>query len=146
MAGCWWAMLAPISGRARVGGVALMLVVVASALAAAQEPRTSAAGRTAHGADFTGVWRSDAAQYPEIAFRSTDVERTGPNTARITGDLTLHGVTKPVTLEARFNGGYVRARQLDAHDFVQKVGGFFGGKAQVLAAYLHKLPAATHTR
>ena len=34
------------------------------------------------------------------------VERTGPNTANITGDLTLLGVTKPVTLEARFNGGY----------------------------------------
>lgn len=48
----------------------------------------------------------DAAQYPEISFRSTRVERTGPNTARIIGDLTLHGVTKPVMLEARFNGGY----------------------------------------
>jgi polyisoprenoid-binding protein YceI len=61
-------------------------------------------------AGFVDIMRGpeflDAAQYPEIAFRSTDVERTGPNTARITGDLTLHGVTKPVTLEARFNGGY----------------------------------------
>jgi polyisoprenoid-binding protein YceI len=31
---------------------------------------------------------------------------TGPTTARITGDFTLHGVTKPVVLEATFNGGY----------------------------------------
>ena len=48
----------------------------------------------------------DAAQFPEISFRSTRVERTGADTARIIGDLTLHGITKPVTLEARFNGGY----------------------------------------
>jgi polyisoprenoid-binding protein YceI len=31
---------------------------------------------------------------------------TGPDTAKITGDLTLHGVTKPITLDAKFNGGY----------------------------------------
>lgn len=52
-----------------------------------------------------GQW-FDAARYPEITFHSSAVERTGPNTARVTGDLTLHGITKPLTLEARFNGGY----------------------------------------
>jgi len=58
---------------------------------------------------FVDIMRNDFLQaptHPEITFRSTRVERTGPNTARITGDLTLLGVTKPVTLEARFNGGY----------------------------------------
>lgn len=54
----------------------------------------------------------NAAQFPDITFRSTRIERTGPNTAAITGDLTLHGVTKPVTLQARFNGGY-QGMQLD---------------------------------
>lgn len=49
----------------------------------------------------------DAAQFPEISFRSTAIELTGPNTARITGDFTLHGVTSPLVLEAIFNGGYV---------------------------------------
>lgn len=48
----------------------------------------------------------DAARFPEITFRSTKVEPTGPDTARLTGDMTLHGVTRPVVLEARFNGGY----------------------------------------
>jgi len=48
----------------------------------------------------------DAAKFPTITFKSTKVEPTGPNTAKVTGDLTLHGVTKPVTLEATFNGGY----------------------------------------
>ncbi len=48
----------------------------------------------------------NAAQFPEITFRSTKVELTGGNTARIHGDFTLHGVTKPLVLEAKFNGGF----------------------------------------
>ncbi|WP_171169127.1 YceI family protein [Ruegeria sp. HKCCA0370] len=38
--------------------------------------------------------------YPEITFASTGIERTGDTTADVTGDLTIHGVTKPVTLNA----------------------------------------------
>jgi len=49
----------------------------------------------------------DTAKYPDIIFRSTAITLTAPDTADITGDLTLHGVTKPVTLSAKFNGGYV---------------------------------------
>lgn len=52
-----------------------------------------------------GQWL-DAGQFPAISFRSTKVERTGSNTALVTGDFTLHGVTAPITLEATFNGGY----------------------------------------
>lgn len=48
----------------------------------------------------------DAANHPQITFTSTKVEPTGPRTARVTGDLTLKGVTKPVVLEATWNGGY----------------------------------------
>jgi polyisoprenoid-binding protein YceI len=48
----------------------------------------------------------DTAKHPTITFKSTKVEPTGKNTARITGDFTLHGVTKPVTLDATYNGGY----------------------------------------
>jgi polyisoprenoid-binding protein YceI len=44
--------------------------------------------------------------FPQIRFKSTKVEVTGPATARVTGDLTLHGVTKPVVLETTFNGGW----------------------------------------
>ena len=39
-----------------------------------------------------------------MTFKSTRVEKTGATTAQVTGDLTLHGVTKPVTLQARFFG------------------------------------------
>ena len=48
----------------------------------------------------------DAGKYPEMTYRSTKVERAGPNGLRINGQLTLHGVTKPVTLMATYNGGY----------------------------------------
>jgi polyisoprenoid-binding protein YceI len=48
----------------------------------------------------------DAAKFPEITFKSTAVSLTGPNTADVTGDLTLKGVTRPVTLKATFNGGW----------------------------------------
>ncbi|MBW8812770.1 MAG: YceI family protein [Caulobacterales bacterium] len=48
----------------------------------------------------------ETAKFPKIVFKSTKVEVTGARTARVIGDLTLHGVTKPVTLEATFNGGY----------------------------------------
>jgi polyisoprenoid-binding protein YceI len=48
----------------------------------------------------------DAAAFPAITFRSTKVALTGPKTAQVTGDFTLHGVTKPVTLDVTYNGGY----------------------------------------
>ena len=46
----------------------------------------------------------DAAKYPEMRFVSTSVTRTGPTTAKVAGDLTLHGVTKPIVLDATFTG------------------------------------------
>jgi polyisoprenoid-binding protein YceI len=45
----------------------------------------------------------DATKYPTITFKSTKVEKTGENVLKITGDLTVHGVTKPVTLDAKVN-------------------------------------------
>ena len=45
----------------------------------------------------------DAAQYPTATFRSTRVERTGDNTLKVAGELTLHGVTKPVVLDVTVN-------------------------------------------
>jgi polyisoprenoid-binding protein YceI len=48
----------------------------------------------------------DAAKFRTITFKSTKVALTGPHAAKVTGDLTLHGVTKPVTLDVTYNGGY----------------------------------------
>ncbi len=42
----------------------------------------------------------DAADFPEMRFRSTAVRLTGPGRAEVEGRLTLRGVTRPLTLEA----------------------------------------------
>ncbi len=41
----------------------------------------------------------DAANHPAITFRSTKVEKAGDGKLKVTGDLTMRGVTKPVTLD-----------------------------------------------
>jgi polyisoprenoid-binding protein YceI len=58
-------------------------------------------GRDGHltSADFL-----DVENYPTIAFASTKVRPTGSSTWNVDGDLTVHGVTKPVTLTVEFGG------------------------------------------
>src|SRR5436305_13903392 len=46
----------------------------------------------------------DVEQYPKITFKSTKVEPIGDNEYRVTGDLTMHGVTKEETLHADYSG------------------------------------------
>lgn len=61
-------------------------------------------------ADFFNVEK-----FPTMTFKSTNIEVTGENTANITGDLTVLGVTKPITLDVvhnksgvhPFNGHYI---------------------------------------
>lgn len=48
----------------------------------------------------------NVAKFPEMTFRSTKIEMTGDDTARVTGDLKMHGITLPVAFDAKFNGGY----------------------------------------
>ncbi len=47
----------------------------------------------------------DVATFPTGTFHATKGTQTGERTADIAGDLTLHGVTKPVILQATFNQG-----------------------------------------
>ena len=62
---------------------------------------THEGGRDGHlkSADFF-----DADTYPEITFQSTSITATNEDTYEITGDLTMHGVTKPITLTAEIGG------------------------------------------
>jgi polyisoprenoid-binding protein YceI len=57
---------------------------------------TKVADRDTHlkSADFF-----DAASYPSITFKSTKVAQAGKDKLKVTGDLTLHGVTRPVILD-----------------------------------------------
>ncbi|PPT27850.1 YceI family protein [Xanthomonas arboricola] len=45
----------------------------------------------------------DAEHFPDAHFVSTQVEASGENHAKVTGNLTLHGVTRPVTLDVTLN-------------------------------------------
>jgi polyisoprenoid-binding protein YceI len=49
----------------------------------------------------------DAAKYPALTFHSTKITPTGATTADVAGDLTIHGVTRPVVLQATFTRGAV---------------------------------------
>ena len=58
-------------------------------------------GRDGHlaSADFL-----DVEHFPTLAFASTAVRATGPSTWNVDGELTIHGVSKPVTLAVEFGG------------------------------------------
>lgn len=64
-------------------------------------------GLEAHVPDFNEHLRSadffDAARYPTITFDSTGVEPVGDGRLQVAGDLTLHGVTRPVVLDVTVN-------------------------------------------
>jgi polyisoprenoid-binding protein YceI len=68
--------------------------------------------------DFNAELRSqqwlDTAQFPQMTFASTRVQQTGPNSLRINGEITLRGVSRPMTLDATFNGGYA-GHPMDPH-------------------------------
>jgi polyisoprenoid-binding protein YceI len=56
----------------------------------------------------------DATKFPTATFKSTKVVQTSATTADVTGDLTVHGVTKPVTLKVTLN-------KKDVHPMMKKV-------------------------
>ena len=66
-----------------------------------QERRHERAARDDHlrSADFF-----DVANHPTITFKSTSVKANGKDSFEVTGDLTMRGVTKPVTLPVTFLG------------------------------------------
>ncbi len=47
----------------------------------------------------------DAAKYPTLTFTSTGIQKLTDTTGKVMGNLTMHGVSKPVTLDVTFNGG-----------------------------------------
>jgi polyisoprenoid-binding protein YceI len=82
--------------------------LAASSVTASIDPRSLDLPNPPAGfvATLLGAEWLDAKQFPQMTFKSTHVERIAANKARVTGDFTLHGATKPVTFDATFNGGY----------------------------------------
>lgn len=60
----------------------------------------------------------DSTKYPEIRFHSTKVAPAGANTWTVTGDLTLHGQTHPVSVSVKKEkGAYTGSVKLKQTDF-----------------------------
>jgi len=56
----------------------------------------------------------DTAKFPEITFRSERVQVKASKSMEIIGKLTVHGVTRPLVLNATYNGGYA-GHPMDPH-------------------------------
>lgn len=61
------------------------------------------AGNPAREQHVTGERWLNAAKNPAMTFKSTKVVKTGADTAKVTGDMTIMGVTQPVTLDVKLN-------------------------------------------
>ncbi len=69
----------------------------------------------------------DAEKNPTLTFKSTKVEKAGDNQYKVTGNLTMHGVTKPVVLNVDYLGkdsamgaevlGFSASAKIDRRDF-----------------------------
>ncbi|HEY0751801.1 MAG TPA: YceI family protein, partial [Chitinophagaceae bacterium] len=70
--------------------------------AASIDTRVEARNNHLKSADFF-----DVQQYPELKFKSTSIKKAGKDKYKLSGDLTLHGVTKPVTLDLNYKGQVV---------------------------------------
>jgi polyisoprenoid-binding protein YceI len=46
----------------------------------------------------------DVAKYPTLDFKSTSIKKAGKNKYKLTGNLTLHGITKPVIMDLLYRG------------------------------------------
>ena len=57
----------------------------------------------------------DTAKFPEITFKSTSMKKTGENTFDVLGDLTIKGISKPVTIATTINKADMHPRSKQPH-------------------------------
>jgi polyisoprenoid-binding protein YceI len=100
---------APIaSGSVEPGAAAGVTLRIDAARLRVLDPEVSSGTRAEIQRTMLGPKVLDAARFPEIRFQSQQVTATGGGHWRIQGRLTLHGETRPVTLEAAETGGAYR--------------------------------------
>lgn len=68
------------------------------------DPASIDTGSKSFDTELAGKGWFDAADYPAVTFASTRVDPGDGTHGLVEGDLTLHGVTRPVTLQVTFNG------------------------------------------
>jgi len=97
---------APItSGSVELGEHASVELTIATRDLRVLDPEVPADTRAEIQQTMLGPKVLDAPRYPEIRFISARVASTGPQTWRISGQLTLHGQTHPVVLDVSEDGG-----------------------------------------
>jgi polyisoprenoid-binding protein YceI len=74
-------------------------VIELSAKTSSIDTRVEARNNHLKSADFF-----DVEKYPAMNFKSTSIKPAGENKYKLTGDLTLHGITKPVTMDLLYKG------------------------------------------
>jgi polyisoprenoid-binding protein YceI len=102
----------------------------------------------------------DVERYPTITFASTGVKPLRDNTWEVVGDLTVHGTTRPVTLQVDFDGGgaspfgderigFSAAAEVNREDFgltwnvALETGGFLVGKSARIELAVQAIAART---
>jgi YceI-like protein len=84
----------------------------------ARDPNLSASKRAEVQTRMIGPEVLDTQKFPSIAFASTSIESGGPDRWTVTGRLTIHGQTQPVTFPvSRANGRYRGSVTLKQRDF-----------------------------
>jgi polyisoprenoid-binding protein YceI len=92
----------------------------------------------------------DAANFPRIVFKSSDVESAGSNSLKIHGDLTIRNVTRPVLLDTEYFGpatyedetgiytsmGFSAATQINREDFGITWNNYFGAGNFMVGKYV----------
>ena len=109
------------------------------------DPRDPRASSVEIEIDTTGLWTGDPQRdghlrspdfldvehFPKITFSGNKVEVIGENDYHVTGDLTIHGVTRPVTLEVHYLGQWQTPWWEDGADRGPKTRAGFLAKARI---------------
>ena len=123
---------APISGGAvDTSARRVELTVNASALRV-RDPDTSEKDRAEIQKNMLGPEVLDADRHREIAFKSTAIEAAGEGAWTVSGNLTLHGTTRPVTFDVRQKEAhYIGSAGVRQSDFGMKPVKAAGGTVKV---------------
>jgi len=87
--------LGPISGTVEYDGSNIANIKVDISI----DVRAINTGNAPRDKDLRGDGFFDVERYPSVTFKSKQAQPAGPGIFRLVGDLTMHGVTKEVTLE-----------------------------------------------
>jgi polyisoprenoid-binding protein YceI len=86
------------------GSITIAADPLASSVQASIDASTLASGHKLRDEKIMGPDVLDVAQYPTIDFASRALHEKSPGHYALDGDLTLHGITRPVTLDLTLNG------------------------------------------